>query len=270
MYDFYFGDKEDISSDEEKYLISIKRMLPKWMNSIPDSEYLALHRVAGEIKQDKSVFVETGLGASTLVLLFNAIKNNGILYSWDTNGEKASQIRTVCTETICQYFDCNIGKHWKVVNYFSTSPYAGLPILSELDEKVNLFFHDSEHVLSVILDELKAITPLLSKDAIVCLDDANYNFKHTNTAFINIVRKKMSLAPIEDLEGNISKEFYIEVESYLKNNFDRVTKIKDTYKKEYKDDLFFTYFNNELQIKSSLKMEKLDSIEHRFDAWKLG
>jgi len=269
MYDFYFGDKKQISLDEEKYLISIKRMMPKWMNSIPDSEFLALHRLAGKINKNKSIFVETGLGASTLSLLFNTIKNNGILYSWDTNGEKASQIRTVCTETICQHFGCDINKHWKVINYMSTSPYAGLPILAELDVKVDLFFHDSEHVLSVILDELDAVTPLLSKGAIVCMDDANYDFKHTNTAYINIVRKKISLSPIAEISGNKSKEFYIEVEKYLKSRFSRVTKINDTYKSEFKDDIFFSYFNNELQIKSSLKMENLDNLAHRFDAWEV-
>ena len=270
MYDFYLGSKKEISSDEENFLISIKRMLPKWMNSIPDSEYLALHRVTSMIEKDKSVFVETGVGASSIALLFNAIKNDGVLYSWDTNGEKASQIRTVCTETLCQYFDCNINKHWKVIDYFSTSPYAGLPMLAELDLNVDLFFHDSEHVLSVILDELRSVTPLLSDDAVICMDDANYDFKHTNTAFINVVRKKLGLPPIGDLDDNHSKEFYIEVEDYLKRKFHRVTKIEDTYKEEYREDLYFTYFNNELQIKSSLKMENLDLIEHRFDAWRLG
>ena len=158
MYDFYFGSKEEINNNKEKYIISVKRMLPKWMNSIPDSEFLALNRVARKISKDSPVLVETGLGASTLVLLFNAIKNNGVLYSWDTNAEKASQIRTVCTETICKYFECDINKHWKVINYFSTSPYAGISILSELDLSIDLFFHDSEHVLEVILGELEMVS----------------------------------------------------------------------------------------------------------------
>jgi predicted O-methyltransferase YrrM len=272
MYDFYFGNDQEIAADEEKYLISIKRMLPKWMNSIPDSEFLALNRLASTIEKDKPVFVETGLGASTLTLLFNVIKNNGVLYSWDTNSEKASQIRIACSETICQYFKCNIGDHWKVISSFSTSPYAGLSILSELDLKVDLFFHDSEHVLDVILGELEAVHSRLSEGALVCMDDANYDFKHTNTAFLNIIRKKLSpkLPPIGELDNNKSSVFYVEVENFLKEKFSKVEKLKDTYKDEYADDLFFKYFNNELQIKSSLKMEKLDQLEHRFDAWRVG
>ena len=51
-------------------------MMPKWMNSIPDSEFLALGDIANKIKSKKSVFVETGCGASTLILLFYAMKNN--------------------------------------------------------------------------------------------------------------------------------------------------------------------------------------------------
>ena len=74
MYDFYFGSKEEIEKDNHKYLLSIKRMMPKWMNSIPDSEFLALGDIAKKIKSKKSVFVETGCGASTLILLFYAMK----------------------------------------------------------------------------------------------------------------------------------------------------------------------------------------------------
>jgi hypothetical protein len=269
MYDFYFGDKEEIRSDEEKFLISVKRMLPKWVNSIPDSEYLALHRVVTGVKKSEPVFVETGLGASTIVLLFNAIKKGGALYSWDTNAEKASLVRTVCSETICRYFECDVNKHWNSVNYLSTSPYAGLAILSELGLGVDLFFHDSEHVLDVIICELEAIAPLLTEGSFVCMDDANYNFKHTNTAFINIIRKKLSLPPVEELKDNESSEFYIEVEKYLGSKFEGVEKLKDTYKAEFKDDIYFTYFNNELNIKADLKMENLEKLEHRFDAWRI-
>ena len=91
MYDFYLGNKSQIHEDEELFLISIKRMLPKWMNSIPDSEFIALHRLASKVQKPEAVFVETGTGASSIVLLFHAMKNEGFLYSWDTNSEKASQ-----------------------------------------------------------------------------------------------------------------------------------------------------------------------------------
>ena len=45
MYDFCLGDKDEIMADEEGYLLSVKRMLPRWLNSIPDSEFIAIHRL---------------------------------------------------------------------------------------------------------------------------------------------------------------------------------------------------------------------------------
>ena len=83
MYDFYFGSDEEINNNKEKYLLSIKRMMPKWMNSIPDSEFLALSRIADNINKAGAVFVETGAGASTIALLFHAMKNNGVLWRKD-------------------------------------------------------------------------------------------------------------------------------------------------------------------------------------------
>ena len=53
MYDFYFGSKEDIAKDETKFLIAIKRMMPRWVNSLPDSEYLALAKIMDD--QGKNV-----------------------------------------------------------------------------------------------------------------------------------------------------------------------------------------------------------------------
>ena len=43
MYDFHFGTKEKIEKNPLEWLIFIKRMLPRWCNSIPDSEFIALH-----------------------------------------------------------------------------------------------------------------------------------------------------------------------------------------------------------------------------------
>ena len=141
MYDFYFGSQQEINNDEEKYLLSIKRMLPKWMNSIPDTEFIAINEVSKKVEKKNPVFVETGLGASSIVLLFNVIKNN------------------------------------------------------------------------------------------------------------------------------VSKIFYIEVEVFLKTRFRSVKKINDSYKNNFDKDIFFSYFNNELQIKADLKMENLEDLKHRFDAW---
>ena len=71
MFDFYFGTREEIAQDEKKFLLSVKRMLPRWVNSIPDSEYLAIYDSLESLstKSARPVIVETGAGASTIVLL---------------------------------------------------------------------------------------------------------------------------------------------------------------------------------------------------------
>ena len=97
MFDFYFGDNQSISENESDYLIFIKHMLPRWCNSIPDSEFLAIHELleSAPMARKGRVIAETGVGASTLVLLNHAIKNDIILYSWDINANKGAYLRSV-------------------------------------------------------------------------------------------------------------------------------------------------------------------------------
>lgn len=268
MYDFYFGEKNDIKRNENLYLISIKRMLPKWMNSIPDSEFIALGNIAKLIKKNKPIFVETGSGASSLILCFYAMKTNGKLYTWDTNPEKTSQLRSAFNETIARYFNKNINDHWITINASSVSKYCGLGMLEELKLKINLFFHDSEHVLQTILSEINLVNKILDNNAYVCIDDANYKFKKINTGYSNIIRKKLGLKKIFE-KNNESDYFFKEVESNLKDNFKKVIKINDSYKKNFEKDIYFKYFQNELNIKSKMKMENISILQHRFDAWQI-
>ena len=102
MYDFYFGAKKEIEQDEKKFLLSVKRMLPRWVNSIPDSEYLAIYDDLESLgmKGKKPTLVETGVGASSIVMLYYAMKNEGTLYSWDFQAEKGAYIRAICTDTL--------------------------------------------------------------------------------------------------------------------------------------------------------------------------
>ena len=67
----------------------------------------------------------------------------------------------------------------------------------EIGESV-IFSSDSEHVLDVILGT-RCSDADDGKPAF-CMDDANYNFKHTNTAFIIV--PKLSLGPVPDIAGN--------------------------------------------------------------------
>ena len=268
MYDYYFGDKKEINKNEDRYLLSIKRMFPKWINSIPDTEFLALGNIAKSIKKNKPIFVETGSGASSLVLCYYAMKSNGKLYTWDINPEKTSHLRSAFNETIARDLKKDINKHWITINSSSISKYTGLSIIGELKHKINLFFQDSEHVLDTVLGEVNLISSHLDNDSYVCIDDANYRFKSINTGYINIIRKKLGLKKIT-ITNNESYYFYKEVEKYLKNNFKKIIKINDSFKKDYKNDIYFKYFENEFKYTTKFKMHNNNLIKHRFDVWQI-
>jgi hypothetical protein len=274
MYDFYFGSREEIARDEIKFLISIKRMMPRWVNSIPDSEFIALAKLldeqgASSTPDKKLIAVETGAGASSLAFIFYAMKFNGLAMTWDLNGEKGSLIRTVSTETIGNYFRKHIDEHWKFVAFNTLSPYLGLPILNELADHIDLFFHDSEHVWNTVKGELEIIMPLLGDGAVVALDDANQDYLHTNIAYINTFRRKLDLPAIKGPEGNTSQPFYLGIERLLHDSWESVEYLPDLYKQKYLTDPYFAYFNSEFEIKAKLGTERTEKLDHRFDSWRV-
>ena len=57
MYDFYFGTKQKIENNQEEFLVFVKRLLPRWINGIPDSECVAIYRILKQIKSDRPMFV---------------------------------------------------------------------------------------------------------------------------------------------------------------------------------------------------------------------
>jgi len=271
MYDFYFGTKKEIEANEAKYLLFIKRMLPRWCNSIPDSEYLAIHNslLLLPSASKKPVLVETGAGASTIALLNYAMKHNGVLYSWDFNGPKGAFLRSVCTDTLGSYYGKSIFDHWKFIAYNSLSQHLGVSILGELNANVDFCFFDSEHTSEVLLGELRGVNQYLKENAIIAIDDANYNYVHTNISYINMLRKKLDLPPVQNPSDNVCKPFYMEVETFLRSHWTNVEYLQDTYKKEYKTDLFWSYFSSDREAMGKEGMEKLDSLEHRFDSWRV-
>lgn len=270
MFDFYFGSKEDIEKKESDFILFIKRMMPRWCNSIPDSECLAILDLLNMLPyKERPVLVETGTGASTIAMLYYAAKNNGVLYSWDINQNKLAYIRDICNDTIFNHFRKNIFDHWKYIGYQSTSKYLGIPILSELNEEVDFCFFDSEHTLNNLLGELSAINPVLSDGSIIAIDDANYNYINTNYAYINIFRKKLGLSTIDSPPENIGDPFYEEVPNYLKKRWKKVEYLKDSYKEKYQDDIFWSYYSLDRRAIASVGMEKTDELDHRFDAWKV-
>ena len=271
MYDFYFGTEEEIFANEAKYLLFIKRMLPRWCKSIPDSEYLAIDNSLNllDIRGRKSVLVETGVGASTIVLLNYAMKHDGVLYSWDFNGPKGAFLRSVFTDTLVPLYRKNLSDHWKFVAYNSLSEHLGIKILGELDVKVDFCFFDSEHTRDVLLGELGRVNQFLINNAIVAIDDANYNYVHTNISYINMLRKKLNLPLVQNSSDNVCNPFFVEVEKFLKSKWAAVEYLKDTYKLEYKHDLFWSYYSSDREVMGKIGMEKQDALEHRFDSWRI-
>ena len=271
MFDFYFGTKEEIEASEDKYLLFIKRMLPRWCNSIPDSEYLAIRNSLGQLDlgAKEPVLVETGVGASTIVLLNYVMKHNGTLFSWDLSGPKGAFLRWVFTDTLVSHHGKNLHDHWKFVPCNSLSEHLGICILSELGKKVDFCFFDSDHTRNVLLGEFGQVNSFLRDGSIVAIDDANYDYIHTNISYLNMQRKKLGLPSVPNPPDNTCDPFFVEVERFLKAKWQKVEYLKDTYKADYKNDIFWSYFRSDREALGKEGMEKMDSLEHRYDSWRV-
>jgi hypothetical protein len=275
MYDFFLGTPEQINANEIDYLISVKRMMPRWINSVPDSEFIAIAKAAdaqgAKAKEEGRdlVLVETGAGASTLALTFYAMKYGGRAWTWDMNGAKGSAIRQVASETMGRHFHAHVDEHWTLVAYNSLSRYLGIPILNDLAPHIDFFFGDSEHVWDTVKGELEAVIPLLIDGSVVALDDANQDYQHTNVGYINTFRSKLGLEKIPPIEGNNGDPFWKRGQALLEEHFETVEYLEDEYKKTVGDDPYFAYFNAEFDIKASLKTERTESLEHRFDSFRV-
>jgi hypothetical protein len=275
MYDFYLGSAEAIANDESRYLISVKRMMPRWINSLPDSEFLALAAVLdaqGAAARDAGrsfVAVETGAGASTLALAFYAMKYDGTALSWDMNAAKGSAIRQVAVETMADHFGRHVNAHWRLVASDSLSPYLGLPVLPDLVDHVDVSFHDSEHTWRVLGAELEAVFPEMADGGVVALDDANMAWEHTNVAYVNTFRRKLGLGDVPPIEGNEGEPFHARAARLMDERFERVEHLPDVYKQRYREDPYFAYFNAEFDINVALG-DYDEGLEHRFDSWRVG
>jgi len=271
MYDFYLGSDEEVKKDEKKFLLGIKRMLPRWCNSIPDSEYLAIYDILQtlDLKGKKPVLVETGAGASSIVLLHYAIKHGGTLFTWDTNGSKLAFLRSVIGDTLLKYNRKNLHDHWKFIAFDSNSEHLGISILKEMGKEINFGFFDSEHTLKVLLGEVSNANKVLADGGIITIDDSNYNYKYMNVAYINMFRKKLGLGPIENPSDNQGGTFGEEVEKFLKSKWNTVTHLRDTYKDNFKEDIFWRYYDLDRAVMGDAGMEKMEMLANRFDSWKV-
>ena len=68
MYDYLYSNKRNILKNPEKFIIFVKRLLPKYANSLPDSAAISLFREIKKLRGVNNLVIETGVGASTIAL----------------------------------------------------------------------------------------------------------------------------------------------------------------------------------------------------------
>jgi hypothetical protein len=267
MYDFHYGNKEEILANPEEFLIFCKRLLPRWVNGIPDTELIAIWRILEKMNVDKPVLVETGSGASSLALFLHAALRGGRLFSWDTNGSKGAFLRQVISDSMCRVLGVDLHKVWTFIGFSSTDNHVGIQVLSELKLNPNFGFFDSWHTLTHLINEIECFEKVSSPDFIIALDDAYYECLNENFSFVNMIRSKLGLQAIKEPLDNKCKPFYVEIETHLKSNYRLVEKINDDYKKTYQEDIFFKYYDLDRAAMNKMGMENKDKLDHRLDAW---
>ena len=270
MYNFIITDKkksiQKFTSDETlEFLIGIKRLLPRWLNSLPDYEYTVISKKLFNYKKKNIQIVETGIGASTILFLHYAMLNDGTLFSWDTNNTKASYISMIASETLCKIHKKPIQNHWKFINSQSLDENTGINMIKEMTKnKVNISFHDSDHTWKTISGEILNLIKIYSNNSFIFIDDANQNFNYAYEPIINMVRKKNNLKPIKNLPNNLGPTHYDRLPELLKKNVKKFKFEKNNFKKILKNDLFYKWYNNDRKKMNNMGMERLNLLKKRF------
>jgi len=269
VYDFYCLGQEQLGDDLSDYLIFVKRTLPRWVNSIPDNEYLAIFEQARATLRSGDAIVETGCGASSLALVCAAIKTGAMLYSWDLNGSKLEFMRNVAFQTLGRVLGADINKYWHSINYNSTDNHLGIEVIREQHRQIGLAFLDSYHTLDHVMQELRITAGNLRKGASIIIDDAYYTNKSVNYSYINIMRKKLGLPEVAEPAVNRTEPYWQHVEKFLRTKFDPVSMV-DSGETDYRDDTFFAYYDLDRKAINHLGMEDRDQLHNRFKIWVVG
>ena len=141
MYNYIF--QGDAKKNPNDFLIFIKRLMPRWVNCIPDSECIAIFEILKKIrikKRKKLIMIETGCGASTIAMLVHCCLYGGKVFSWDINQSRGSFLKGLFSESIGNHFKKDINKHWTFVGFDSVDKNIGIPVLSEMKLKADFGF----------------------------------------------------------------------------------------------------------------------------------
>ncbi len=225
-----------------KLLIEIKKLLPKYLNCIPDNSALSILEVVKKTKKN-NFMLETGVGVSTIALFLGSYLKKKFFYSFDLNQDKISIIKQIINETICERLKINISDYWVAIPSDSLCPYSGILALKELNKKFDFGFFDSSHTLNHLNNELDHFIPLTTNNFFIGIDDAHMNYKKVNLDYINLIRLKANLKKIK-VKDNQCKEFNIEIYDKLKKLYKKTIIIKPFKNLNTNGDIYFKYYGN--------------------------
>ena len=241
MYNYYLI-KNPKNINANNLILEIKKLLPKYLNSISDSTALMILDTIKKTKKN-NYMLETGVGASTIALFLGAYLKKKKFYSFDYSQEKISLIKQIINETICDRLKINISDYWTAIPSDSLCPYLGITSLIELNKNFDFCFLDSNHTLNHLTKELDYFISLTGNTFYFGIDDAHMKYKKVNIDYINLIRLKSNLKKLK-INDNQSKEFHIEVLKKLKNIFKKTEIIKPTKKINSNKDIYYKYYGN--------------------------
>ncbi len=260
MYDFTFGNIRLIKSKPENYLIFIKHLLPRFLNSLPDTICVAIFRdlkKLHKLKKKKLNILETGCGSSTIALLLHCALYGGKVYSWDINPSKGGMLKTVISETIGTTFNININKIWKFIPSSSTSKYTGIEILKEIPTKIDFAFLDSAHTAKHLKNELDLLSKNSSKKIFLAIDDAYTTQSELNLPYVNMLRNKIKLKEVKKNKDNKTKSFMNIVIDFFKSKDFKIKLMKNNFlDKNLKKDIYFKYYLSDFKFMKKIGLVK--------------
>ena len=263
MFDFIYDRKKNILKNPEKFIIFVKRLLPKYANSLPDSAAISIFREIKKLKGPNNLIIETGVGASTIVLFLASYIYKKKLFTFDINPDKISLMRQVINDAICRPLKINIFDYWTYVPSNSLNKYTGIPALKEFKRKPQFAFFDSYHSLEHLKKEVSEFIKIASKEFILGIDDGHLiNSKFFPFGYTNMVRQKMGLKKISNPKQNNSPSFFVEINNLLKKNFKSVNILKTFFQKNYQNDLWFNYFGADIFYDAKYDKKNIDDFKY--------
>ena len=263
MFDYIYNNKKNILKNPEKFIIFVKRLLPKYANSLPDSAAISIFREIKKLKGANNLIIETGVGSSTIVLFVASYIFKKKLFTFDINPDKISLIRQVINDAICRPLKANIFDYWTYVSSNSLDKYTGIPALKEFKKKPQFAFLDSSHSLEHLKKEVMAFTKIATEEFILGIDDGNHmNSKFFSFGYTNMVRHKMGLKKISNPKQNTSLTFFVEINNLLKKNFKSVKKLTTFFQKNYQNDLWFNYFGTDIFYDAQHDRKNIDDFKY--------